>query len=234
MQINSLKKLKILIAVFACFSLIFLAFFWVKKVLLTASANVHYNSLVVVIDAGHGGIDGGVNGKISNVKESDLNLDIAKKLKTEFEKVGVTAIMTRTSYGGLYGTTAKGFKKRDLQRRIEIINGANANAMISIHLNYFSSSKTRGATTFFKDGDKKSQELAQSIQLYFNSSSGQTRELSALKGDYYLLNQANCPSVICECGFLSNEEEEKLLLTESYRQEIATLIFKGTIAYLLS
>ena len=234
MQLNSLKKPKIFLSIFFCFSSIFLAVFWIFKADFSANATVHYDSFIVVIDAGHGGIDGGVNGKNSKVKESDLNLDIAKKLKDEFEKVGVSVIMTRSSFGGLYGTTAKGFKKRDLQKRIDIINGANADAMISIHLNYFSSPLARGATTFFKDGNQKSKALAQSIQLYFNSSSGQTRELSALKGDYYLLNQANCPSVICECGFLSNEEEEKLLLLESYRQEIATLIFKGTIAYLLS
>ena len=142
--------------------------------------------------------------------------------------------MTRTSYGGLYGTTAKGFKKRDMQNRIKIINDANADVMISLHLNFFSSSKTRGATAFFNADDKNSKTLAESIQRFFNLSSGQTRDLSALKGDYFLLNQANCPAVICECGFLSNEEEEKLLLTETYRQEISQLIFKGATAFLLS
>lgn len=229
-----MMKRKTILVVLACFLVFFLLSFWLIKGVKTASAKVHFSPFTVVIDAGHGGIDGGVSGKTSKVKESDLNLDIAKKLQSQFENAGINVVMTRTTYGGLYGTTAKGFKKRDLQKRIKIINDANADLMISLHLNYFSSPKTRGATAFFKSDDENGKRLAESIQLYFNSSSGQVRKLSALKGDYYLLNQANCPSVICECGFLSNEEEEKLLLLDSYRQEIAELIFKGATTYLLS
>ncbi len=234
MKLNSVEKKWSYLSVFACALTAVLLGVWATLNVADANAKTHYESFVVVIDAGHGGIDAGVLGKTSKVKESDLNLDIAKKLKTQFEKAGIKVVMTRTSYGGLYGTTAKGFKKRDMQNRIKIINDANADVMISLHLNFFSSSKTRGATAFFNADDKNSKTLAESIQRFFNLSSGQTRDLSALKGDYFLLNQANCPAVICECGFLSNEEEEKLLLTETYRQEISQLIFKGATAFLLS
>lgn len=234
MNFKLLLKKRSFLWIFTCVLTAILLGVWAMKGVANANATTHYNSFVVVIDAGHGGIDAGVLGKNSKVKESDLNLDIAKRLKTQFETAGVKVVMTRTSYGGLYGTTAKGFKKRDMQKRIKIINDAKADLMISLHLNFFSSSKTRGATAFFNADDKNSKALAESIQRFFNSSSGQTRDLSSLKGDYYLLNQANCPAVICECGFLSNEEEEKLLLTEIYRQELSELIFKGATAFLLS
>ncbi len=229
---NIVKKVRFWTALVGVCVLLILSSAWAVKV---ATANTtHSARFTVVIDAGHGGIDGGVSGKISGVKESDLNLDIAKKLKDEFEKSGVNVVMTRNSYGGLYGTTAKGFKMRDMKKRIKIINSANADLMISVHLNYYSSSSRRGATAFFAEGKEEGERLANSVQKYFNRSSGQEREFSALKGDYYLLNQSTCPAVICECGFLSNEQDEKLLLTEEYRAEIAKLIFLGAVEYLLS
>lgn len=196
------------------------------------SASVHSKVYTVVIDAGHGGIDGGVSGVKTKVKESDLNLELARRLKNKFQEVGITVVMTRSSYGGLYGTTARGFKKRDLEKRVKIINSSKADAMISIHHNYYSSSPRRGATAFFGKGKIEGEKLAKSIQKRFNELSGQTRDYSALQGDYYLLNQSNCPSVICECGFLSNEEEERLLLSEEYQNEIAEKIFYGVIEYL--
>lgn len=224
---NIVKRVRFFSALVGVCVLVILSSAWAVKV---ATANVtHSDSFTVVIDAGHGGIDGGVSGKISGVKESDLNLDIAKKLKQEFEKSGIKVVMTRNSYGGLYGTTAKGFKMRDMKKRIKIINSANADLMISVHLNYYSLSSRRGATVFFCEGKEEGERLANTIQKHFNRSSGQEREFSALKGDYYLLNESTCPAVICECGFLSNEQDEKLLLTDKYREEIAKLIFSGAV-----
>ena len=228
---NIAKRVRFFSALVGVCVLVILSSAWAVKV---ATANVtHSSNFTVVIDAGHGGIDGGVSGKISGVKESDLNLDIAKKLKQEFEKSGIKVVMTRNSYGGLYGTTAKGFKMRDMKKRIKIINSANADLMISVHLNYYSLSSRRGATVFFCEGKEEGESLANTIQKHFNRSSGQEREFSALKGDYYLLNESTCPAVICECGFLSNEQDEKLLLTDKYREEIAKLIFSGAVEYLL-
>ena len=228
---NIVKRVRFWTALVGVCVLVILSSAWAVNV---ATANVtHSDSFTVVIDAGHGGIDGGVSGKVSGVKESDLNLDIAKKLKQEFEKSGINVVMTRNSYGGLYGTTAKGFKMRDMKKRIKIINSANADLMISVHLNYYSSSSRRGATVFFCEGKEEGERLAKSIQKHFNCLSGQEREFSALKGDYYLLNESTCPAVICECGFLSNEQDEKLLLTDKYREEIAKLIFSGAVEYLL-
>ena len=230
---NLLKKAKSFTVLVMCLTTLSLAGFYFSKILTSQVFKAHSQSFTVVIDAGHGGIDGGVSGVNTKVKESDLNLDIAKKLKAEFESAGIKVVMTRSSYGGLYGTTAKGFKLRDMKKRIEIINSANADLMISVHLNYYSSPSRRGATVFFGQGKERGQRLATCVQKFFNKMSGQTREFSPLKGDYYLLNLANCPSVICECGFLSSAEDEKLLLTEEYRQEIAKSIFLGAVEFLL-
>lgn len=205
---------------------------WFFKSVRAISASVHSRVYVVVVDAGHGGIDGGAVGIKTKVQESDLNLEIAKRLKDKLKDAGVNVVMTRNSYGGLYGTTAKGFKRRDLEKRVKIINSANADAFVSIHLNCYSSSSRRGATTFFCKGKIEGEKLAQSIQKHFNTLSGQPKDYQSLKGDYYLLNESNCPSVICECGFLSSPEDEALLLTEEYQNEIAEKIFYGIIEYL--
>lgn len=187
--------------------------------------------MTVVIDAGHGGIDGGVTGSQTGVKESDLNLLISKELAECFKSGGFKVVMTRTSAAGLYGVATRGFKMRDMEKRKSVINGANADLMISVHLNKFSSPSRRGAQAFYKIGDENSKALADSIQAEFNSAG--EREYSALEGDYYVLNESLCTSVLCECGFLSNPEDEKLLLTDEHRKKVAYRIYKGAIAYLL-
>jgi N-acetylmuramoyl-L-alanine amidase len=226
---RKLERKKLCITLFSCvfFLCIILAYIGVKQAVNISRVYAY----TVVIDAGHGGIDGGVSGVKSKVKESDLNLEIAKKLKVELALAGVKTVMTRTGYGGLYGTTAKGFKMRDMKARVKIINSSNADAFVSIHLNYYSDNSRRGAIVFY--GDEKGKLLAQNVQEFFNKLSSAKRELSPLKGDYYLLNTANCPSIICECGFLSNAEEEKLLLLESYQTEIAKSITQGILTYLM-
>ena len=205
---------------------------WFLNTAKSIDAGVHSRVFSVVIDAGHGGIDGGAEGTNTSVKESDLNLEIARHLKSKFQDIGVNVIMTRNSYGGLYGTTAKGFKKRDLEKRVKIINSSNADVLVSIHLNCYSSPKRRGATVFFGEGKQEGERLAKSVQKHFNTLSAQPKDYSATRGDYYLLNQAKIPAVICECGFLSSPEDEKLLLTEVYQKEIAEKIFYGVIEYL--
>ena len=100
------------------------------------TVSVQASKLSVVIDAGHGGIDGGVVGVTTKRKESDVNLTIAFLLKEKLADAGFLVVMTRTTEGGLYDTTAPGFKKRDMQRRKEIIQEASPDLLISIHQNY--------------------------------------------------------------------------------------------------
>ncbi len=186
----------------------------------------------VVLDAGHGGIDGGAEGVSTKVKESELNLKICQILKELFEKHNFSVVMTRTDDNGLYGDTTDGFKKRDLLKRVEIANNSKSNLFLSIHLNTYKNPSRRGAQVFFKKGDSLSKSLANNIQTELNLLKESKRMYDALSGDYYLLNNVKCTSVIVECGFLSNPEEEKLLSNQEYREKLANSILNGTIRYL--
>lgn len=191
------------------------------------------NNFTVVIDAGHGGIDGGASGS-TGVEESEINLDIAKKLKDVLIKHGFNVVLTRADMGGLYGLPTKGFKLRDLKSRVEIAEKANADILISIHLNKYADSSRRGAQVFFEQGDERSKELADDIQSRLNLADKADRSWVALKGDYYILNETTMPAVICECGFLSNAEDEALLLTDEHRTALADAIFMGVVDYFVT
>ena len=200
----------------------------------TRAAASPSDRFTVVIDAGHGGIDGGVLGITTGVKESELNLDIARKLKTKFDKSGAKTVMTRKTEAGLYGIYSKGFKRRDMQKRKQITLNAKADVFVSIHLNYYSSPLRRGAQVFYKIDDEKSKSLADIVQAELNGGKECERDYTALAVDYYVLNEADCAAILCECGFLSNAEDEKLLLTDEYRAEIAEKIFNGIEKYRFS
>ena len=181
--------------------------------------NTSLIDFTVVIDAGHGGIDGGVVG-VDGVKESDLNLAYAKQLGDVFERSGFNVVYTRKSEGGLYGLPTKGFKLRDMKARKAVIDNARPNLVISVHMNKFSQSYRKGPQVFYQEGKQDGQTLAQSLQRVFNDYTGNTHE--AIAGDYYVCREINCPSVIVECGFLSNAEECAQLQTASYREQFAT------------
>ncbi len=190
--------------------------------------------LTVVIDAGHGGIDGGVSGKVTGTKESDINLAISRYLQKEFEDAGFLVVQTRLSEAGLYGTTAKGYKKRDMKKRAEIINAASPALVISVHQNFFSLSSRRGAQVFFKKGFAPSVALADCIQDSLNAMEECPRQSDPLAGDYFILTCHEYPAVIVECGFLSNAQDEALLVSDIYQQKLARTIRSGAVAFLAS
>lgn len=231
--IKRIKKLAILALIFALITTSYVSLFFYPLNRGEIFENNEILGYRVVIDAGHGGIDGGAIGS-SKVSESSINLQISYELKSLLEKDGCTVIMTRKDENGLYDNTNKGFKKRDLQKRVEISKNANFDVFISIHLNKYISPKRRGAQVFFKKGNDESKFLANCIQTELNLLKESIRMYDALTGDYYLLNCLNGSAVIVECGFLSNPDEEKLLLTESYRKTLARAIRKGIIRYSFS
>ena len=188
--------------------------------------------LVVVIDAGHGGVDGGVVGIETGKKESDINLSLARILQADFEEAGFYVIQTRPTEAGLYGTATSGYKKRDMKKRAEVINESVPALVISVHQNFFSMRSRRGAQVFFREDSAPSRSLATHIQTSLNDMPECVKQSNALKGDYYVLNCSDYPSVIVECGFLSNAEDEKLLVTEEYQRKIAAAILKGSLAFL--
>jgi N-acetylmuramoyl-L-alanine amidase len=119
-----------------------------------------------------------------------------------------------------------------MQKRKEIICEAKPTLVISVHMNKYAESTRRGAQVFFKDGDQLGKSLALNIQKSLNDMEQAVRTCDALKGDYYILNCTNYPSVIAECGFLSNPEDEALLVTDEYQDDLAYAIFKGAVGYL--
>ena len=192
------------------------------------------DKLTVVIDAGHGGIDGGAVSNDKTVYESDVNLNIAEKLKARFLAGGFNVVMTRSTANGLYGVMSKGFKRRDMEERVKIAERAKADALISVHLNKYSDPSRRGAQAFYNAADEKSKRLAECVQEVFNKTVNTKKSYAALKGDYYLLNETSMPAIICECGFISNPEDLKLLVTNEYAKELANVIFSGTVNFFAS
>lgn len=196
-----------------------------------ASTATHDGMRTVVIDAGHGGIDAGVLGISTKTKESEINLYIAKYLRGYFADAGFNAVLTRTTQGGLYGTTAKGFKMRDMKKRKEIIQKNNADMVISIHQNFCPVPSRRGATVFYDKDSESGKALAESIQQSLNGMKECVKQNTPLVGDYYMLKCTPNPSVLVECGFLSNSLDEELLLTAEYQKAVAYAIFKGAVAF---
>lgn len=196
-----------------------------------SAAAVPANAPCIVLDAGHGGVDPGVVGRTTGEKESDVNLKIVQKLQKLFSDAGFRVVLTRKNAGGLYGLPTKGYKRRDMEERRRIIREAEPDFVLSIHQNTFpSDTSRRGGQVFFREGSAAGEALAVSIQARLNALGG--RSVSALKGDFFLLGCADCPSALVECGFLSNAEEERLLLTDEYQGKIARAVFEGVLSFL--
>ncbi len=190
--------------------------------------------MTIVIDAGHGGVDGGVVGISTGVKESDVNLQISRVMQAAFEEAGFSVVQTRPTEAGLYGAATAGYKKRDMKERARIISEASPALVVSVHQNFFPLSSRRGAQVFFRESSPLSQSLALRIQDSLNGMPECVKKSQALKGDYYILNCSDYPSVIVECGFLSNAEDEALLSEESYQKKICYAVLQGALAFLAS
>ncbi len=189
--------------------------------------------IIVAIDAGHGGIDPGAVSK-GGVREDQINLKIAKKLQAYLENEGAKVVMTRINDEGLYDKDYTGSKKRqDMSKRVEILQKAKPDMVISIHMNQFSQSQYFGAQTFYMRGSEEGELLAKSIQqqLLRILDRGNTRDIKA-SDSFLILKAVNSPSVLVECGFLSNPQEEFLLTTDDYQERVAWAIYCGIISYL--
>ena len=188
----------------------------------------------IVLDAGHGGVDGGVVGKTTGVKESDLNLAVTFRLKEAFEDMGFAVTLTRKTDAGLYGTTAKGFKKRDMQKRKEIVENADPALVLSVHQNFYPSSTSRGAQVFYSKKREESKRLALALQSSLNAlyKTEGVKGRNASSGEYFMLECTSAPSVILECGFLSSPADEALLQSVAWQRKLAESVVAGVMAFL--
>lgn len=187
--------------------------------------------ITIVIDAGHGGMDGGTVGSTTGITESELNLRYAKKLTEYLQNFGITVVNTRETMDGLYGEFSEDYKQIDMQKRGEIINNSDAQLLVSIHMNKFSDSSSNGAQVFFKEGSQDSETMANAVRDMLRANFDNARELS-LAGDYYILNCTDITGIIVECGFLSNPTEEQNLQNADYMNKMCYSIYAGIIHYL--
>lgn len=189
---------------------------------------------VIVIDAGHGIPDEGAESSNGN-SEAEINLKIALKLQNLLEQSGATVILTRSDENGIYDNNSKTIiqkKKSDLQNRVKIGNESSADVFISIHLNKISQSKYNGWQTFYKPNDENSINLAKCIQNNLNESIQISNNRIPMKlSSVYIMKNVSIPITIVECGFLSNVEEEKLLLNDDYQNKLAWGIYNGINDY---
>ncbi len=187
----------------------------------SAPAAVPKNGVTIVIDAGHGGVDGGVSGSNTGVKESEINLAIAKSLRHFLTRNGYEVVMTRKDAEGLYEPGAKSKKLSDMNARRKIIEQAAPDLIVSIHQNHYPLASVHGAQVFYREGSDDT--LAAALQGALNVQLKCDRKQKT--GDYYLLTCSEYPSLLVECGFLSNPEEERLLADANYQQKVAYTIF---------
>ncbi len=228
MKFAVIKKKVIITVMLLCVSVV-LCVFLLTKWSEPASA-VPKLGKTVVIDAGHGGIDGGVAGSVTGVREADINLAIAKSLKHFFERNGYDVVMTRVNENGLYDKGASSKKLSDMQARQKIIEKAAPALVVSVHQNYYPLSSVKGAQVFYSAESEDGKTVAESMQKTLNGAL--SCERVAKTGDYYILNCTQYPSVIAECGFLSNAEEESKLVRAEYQEKIAYSIFSAAHEYL--
>ena len=191
-----------------------------------ASANI-VDSPILIIDPGHGGEDGGAvspNGLV----ESEVNLDISLKLRDVFLLFGISPVMTRESETIDYppgADTVSSKKVADQKSRVELINSFDNAFLISIHQNTFPSSKPFGAQVLYAD-TQGSMEFAINLQelLILKLDPDNYRTAAQIPDTIYLMKNISCPAVLIECGFLSNPEDEKLLISDEYKLKLALTI----------
>ena len=228
-------KLKVLMY---CFLVVFIALIF--TVGYSASVTVFSESVVtkpvIVIDAGHGGEDGGTQ-SADGILEKDINFKISLKLEKKLKDEGFDTVMVRDSDKLIYDdncTNMRSKKSSDIHNRLDIMKKYADCIFISIHQNYFTQSKYSGAQVFHRPEHEQSRTLAESIQKSIVNSiqNDNTRQIKSCTSDVYLIHNAVSTAVMVECGFLSNPEEAEKLNDDAYQQKMALAIAEGLKNYL--
>lgn len=190
-----------------------------------SSKNLKKEEILIVLDPGHGGEDPGKVG-VNDALEKDINLKIAEKLRDMLEGEGIQVVVTRED------DFVPESKNEDLQKRVELINEVNPNLVVCIHQNSFTDQTVAGPQVFYHGDSEISKKIAQTLQeeLWLVDEEHQRQ----IKGNenYYMLSQTEVPTVIVECGFLSNMEDAEKLVTDSYQEQMAQAICIGITKWL--
>lgn len=190
------------------------------------------DGLTVALDAGHGGYDGGARAHDSGLWEKELTLRIALAVERELSAHGAQVVLTRREDKCLSeGDNATRARKRaDLEARRRIAEEAGADVLLSIHLNEYRDRGESGPQVFYQRGGDEGRLLAGALQQAMIETLQPQKERKAMAGDYYVL-RGKLPSALVECGFLSNPEEERLLLDDAYHRRIGTAIAHGLVLW---
>lgn len=183
---------------------------------------------VIVIDAGHGGMDSGALG-VGKIEEKDLNLAVARILADDFRLAGYTVIETRTD-DRLLGDGEKGRRKRaDLEARLKLADGGPDRVFVSIHMNTYPTATCHGLQVWYSGNNTASKGYAEAVQTGVKTAlqPDNKREVKQATSAIYILKNAQNPAILIECGFLTNPEECAKLCEETYQKELALTIFSA-------
>lgn len=194
-----------------------------------SSVRLEKGNGIVVIDAGHGGRDPGKVG-VNDVLEKDINLSIARKTAEELEKHNIQVVMTRTDDKEVEEGEEGSRKVQDMKARVAMINEIGPELAVSIHQNSYSDSSASGLQIFYYTHSSEGDKMAQQMEQIFLSLKNTRVRASKANDTYYLLRRTEVPTLIIECGFLSNPEEAQMLAREDYQQELAEAIADGIAA----
>jgi N-acetylmuramoyl-L-alanine amidase len=189
------------------------------------------SGMVIALDPGHGGPDGGAVSR-DGLVEKDVNLEISRYLRDYLQEAGALVVMTREDDRDLAGEEGPGRRKtRDLHRRVEMIRERQADLVVSIHMNSITSSRWSGAQTFYYPENHEAKNLASLIQDELKKNLENTkREINTVQ-TVYLLKELTMPTVLVEVGFLSNPGEARLLADPHYQKKVAACIYRGMLRY---
>ena len=221
------KAVALMMSVFLLAAMYFLA----KEAAMYTMLQQSEEKKVVVFDVGHGGNDPGKVG-VNQILEKDINLKIALKLEKFLQQSDLAVILTRREDAGLYDEDASNKKAQDMKRRIALIEEADADLVVSIHQNSYRDPDVCGPQCFFYRDSEEGQRIALILQEQLNEGMGVKRPREAKANDsYYMLKKCTVPTVIAECGFLSNTEEAMKLNDETYQEKLAWNLYLGILKY---
>ncbi|MFT8872692.1 MAG: N-acetylmuramoyl-L-alanine amidase CwlD [Sporolactobacillus sp.] len=203
---------------------------WITSRHTEKSWNLPLAGRVIVVDAGHGGIDGGAVG--GSTVEKEITLIIARDVRNYLQETGAIVVMTRDSDDDLSDDRFTGrHKTQDLLRRASLTKKSKPDAFISIHLNAIPDAHSRGAQTFYYPKSEKNSRLASLIQDSLRQSLENTNRLAKAIHHVYLLKKATPPAALVEIGFLSNPTERALLVRSDYQKAAAAAVCHGIMRY---
>ncbi len=232
MKLNK-KSLRLTLSMIGCFVLLAVCARLTERALPTSVPAAE--KPIVVLDAGHGGLDSGAVG-VNGTLEKDVNLAIVKALRDMLEMSGFEVVLTRDEDISIYDAGVEGIRNQklsDMDNRLEIIQSYPDSVFLCIHQNNYTDPKYFGGQMFYNNNNPNNRTLAQIMQNRFAIlQPGNDREIKLSGNELFLLKSNKNPSLMIECGFLSNPDEEAKLSTWEYQQKVAFTIYSGLMEYI--